>query len=103
MYGKIDVKSDSLLCHHNLWSNLKVLQEGVEYWMSWNYNSKSWNMFPLKWTQMYVCTFEEFILVDEITLLYKYEVIWNGNYTGIYTNIWIAWEELLDVMISIRC
>ena len=27
-----------------------------------------------------------------------HEVIWNGNYTGIYTNVWIARESLLDVM-----
>ena len=33
---------------------------------------------------MYVCTLEEFIVVS---LLYKYEVIWHGNYIGIYTNI----------------
>ena len=28
----------------------------------------------MKQTQMYVCTFEEFILVDVVTLLYKLEV-----------------------------
>ena len=39
-------------------------------------------------------------LVDIVTLLYKYKVIWNGNYTGIYTNIWIAWEELSDAIIT---
>ena len=32
-----------------------------------------------------LCTFEEFILVDLDTLLYKVEVIWNGKYTGFYT------------------
>ena len=26
-----------------------------------------------------------FILVDMDTLLYKVEMIWNGNYTGFYT------------------
>ena len=35
---------------------------------------------------MYVCKLEEFI-VD--LLLYKYEVIGNGNWTSIYKNIWI--------------
>ena len=34
--------------------------------------------------RMYI---EEFILVDLDTLLHKVEVIWNGNYTGIYTII----------------
>ena len=39
----------------------------------------------MKQMQMYICTFEEFILVDLDTLLYKVEVIWNGKYTGFYT------------------
>ena len=30
--------------------------------------------FQMKQTQMYVCTLEEFILVDVVTLLYKDEV-----------------------------
>ena len=46
---------------------------------------------------MYVCTLEEFIVVS---LLYKYEVIRNRNYTGIYTHVWIAWEELSDVIMK---
>ena len=29
----------------------------------------------MKQRQMYVCTLEEFILVDVVTLLYNYEVI----------------------------
>ena len=32
--------------------------------------------FRMKQTQMYVCTLEEFILVDVVTLLYKLEVNW---------------------------
>ena len=41
----------------------------------------------MKQTQMYVCTLEEFILVDLDTLLHKFEVIYIGNYTGFYTII----------------
>ena len=41
----------------------------------------------MKQTQMYVCTLVEFILVDLDTLLQKVEVIYIGNYTGIYTII----------------
>ena len=47
----------------------------------------------MKQAQMYVCTLEEFILVNVATLLYKDEVIWHGNYTDIYTNVWIDWIE----------
>ena len=36
-------------------------------------------------TQMYICTLEEFILVDLDTLLYKVGLVYIGNYTGIYT------------------
>ena len=39
----------------------------------------------MKQTQMFVCTLEEFILVDLDTLLPKCEVIYIGNYAGIYT------------------
>ena len=42
-------------------------------------------MFQIKQIQMYVCTLEEFILVDLYALLYKVEVISIGKYTGIYT------------------
>ena len=38
----------------------------------------------MKQTQMYLCTLEDFILVDPDTLLHKVEVIYIGNYTGIY-------------------
>ena len=40
---------------------------------------------------MYVCTLEEFILVDVVTLLYmeEVEVIWHGNHSSIYTNVTI--------------
>ena len=41
----------------------------------------------MKQTWMYICTLEEFILVDVVTLLHKLEMIYNGNYTGIYRNI----------------
>ena len=41
----------------------------------------------MKQTQMYVCRLEEFILVEAFCLLYKLEVISNGNSTGIYTNV----------------
>ena len=41
----------------------------------------------MKQTQMYVCTFEGFILVDVVTLLCVDEVkIWIGILTGLYTN-----------------
>ena len=33
----------------------------------------------MKQTQMYVCTLEEFILVDVVTLLYMDEVNMHGN------------------------
>ena len=42
--------------------------------------------FQMKQTQMYICTLEEFILVDVVTLLYMDEVIWNGNHSSLYTN-----------------
>ena len=45
-------------------------------------------MFGMKQTQKYVCTLEEFISSSS-SLLYKDELIWKGNYTYIYTNIWI--------------
>ena len=34
---------------------------------------------------MYVCTLEEFILVDLDTLLHKLKMKMHGKYTGIYT------------------
>ena len=39
----------------------------------------------MKQTLMYACTLEEFILVEEVTLLYKLKMISIGNYIGIYT------------------
>ena len=43
--------------------------------------------FRMKQTQMYICTLEEFILVDVVTFLYKDEVkIWIEILTGLYTN-----------------
>ena len=89
--------------------------------------------YVIKQTQMYICTLEEFILVDVeafvwipmsfpcqitsylhsnaststrinyssvymyITLLCKYdkyEVIWHGNYMGVYTNVWIYLRDM---------
>ena len=40
----------------------------------------------MKQTQVYVCTLEEFIS-SRVSLLYMDELVWNGNYTGIYTII----------------
>ena len=45
---------------------------------------------------MYV-HFVEFILVDVVTLLYKDEVIWNGNHSSLYTNATIDMRRLSDV------
>ena len=43
--------------------------------------------FQMKQTQMYVCTLEEFILVDVVTLLYMDELkIWIEILIGLYTN-----------------
>ena len=39
----------------------------------------------MKQTQMYVCTLEEFILVDVVTLLYKLELNMHWKNTGLYT------------------
>ena len=75
-----------------VWKVSCCIKHDVEYW-----TCSHWNK------HRYVCTLEELTLVDAITLLYKYKVIWNGNYTGIYTNFWIAWEEHLDVTIWIWC
>ena len=50
-------------------------------------NSKNWMIgcVTVKQTQMYVCTLEEeCILVNTNSLLYKLELVWQGNYTGIY-------------------
>ena len=42
--------------------------------------------FRMKQTQMYICTLEEFILVDVVTLLYMDEVVRYGNHSSLYTN-----------------
>ena len=46
-------------------------------------------------TQVYVCMLDEFI-VD--SLLYKLEVIRNGNYTGIYTKVWIDIRHVRNLL-----
>ena len=51
----------------------------VEYWTCCT--GFEWN----KHRCMYV-HIVEFILVDVVTLLYKDEVIWNGNHSSLYTN-----------------
>ena len=33
-----------------------------------------------------------------ITLLYKDELTWYGNYTGIYTNVWIDWMDMRIIL-----
>ena len=66
--------------------------------------------FRMKQTQMHVCTLEECILVDVVSLLYKYEVNWlNGIYIGIYltgkrmefTQVY-TWQER-EVRITFNC
>ena len=39
----------------------------------------------MKQTKMYVCTLEEFILVDVVTLLYKLELNSIGKCSSLYT------------------
>ena len=60
----------------------------------------------MKQTQMYICTLEEFILVDVVRLLYKLEVkIWIGILTGLYTLATIGRERmrlLSDVQLTLR-
>ena len=51
-------------------------------------------------TQMYICTLVEFILVDLDTLPHKAEVIYIGNYTGIYTIATIDVRKVIDLLIS---
>ena len=41
-------------------------------------------MFQMKHTQMYVCTLEEFVLVDVVTLLYKYELTYGLEITLVF-------------------
>ena len=48
----------------------------------------------MKQTHMYVCTLEEFILVDVVTLLYKLELkMLIGIFIGLYTIATIARER----------
>ena len=54
----------------------------VEYWIRFEWNKHR-------------CTdvhYEEFILVDVVLLLYKWNEILNGIYIGLYANIWIDWR-----------
>ena len=64
-------------------------------------------MFRMKQTQMYICTLEEFILVDVVTLLYKWNEILNGIYIGLQWQIqgWMsqACTPLLPKVFSISC
>ena len=56
---------------------------------------------------MYVCTLEEFILVDVVTLLYMDEVELDKHWknAGLYTlatKEWDMWELLLDVQLTLE-
>ena len=56
---------------------------------------------------MYVCTLEEFILVDVVTLLYMDELELNKHWknAGLYTlatKEWDMWELLLDVQLTLE-
>ena len=56
-------------------------------------------------TKMYVCTFEEFILVDVVTLLYKLELNMHWKCCSLYTlatKEWDMWELLLDVQLTLE-
>ena len=53
-----------------------------------------WILDSFEWNK-HRCTYvhyEEFILVDVVTLLYKWNEILNGIYIGLYTNAWIDWR-----------
>ena len=59
----------------------------------------------MKQTKMYVCTFDEFILVDVVTLLYMDEVNKHWKNAGLYTlatKEWEMWELLLGVNWQVR-
>ena len=61
----------------------------------------------MKQTKMYVCTLEEFILVDVVTLLYMDEVELNKHWknAGLYTlatKEWDMWKLLLDVQLTLE-
>ena len=62
-----------------MFSALKVKdsKRGVEYWIGLTKPCVEMDVlywFRMKQTQMYVCTLEEFILVDVVTLLYMDEL-----------------------------
>ena len=54
----------------------------------------------MKQTQMYVCTLEEFVLVDVVTLLYKFEVNYYVENTLVFiqSHQWKRKDE-----IALRC
>ena len=56
-------------------------QNGVAFWVT----NPCRNTRKVKQTKMYVCTLEEFILVDLDTLLCKLEVICIGKCCSLYT------------------
>ena len=59
----------------------------------------------MKQTRMYVCTLEEFILVDVVTLLYMDEVDMHWKNAGLYTlatKDWEMWELLLGANWQVR-
>ena len=49
----------------------------------------------MKLTQMYVCTLEEFILVDIVTLLYKDEVRYGMEITQVFIQMHEWTREVL--------
>ena len=49
---------------------------------------------------MYRCALEEFINLEVHLVVLYTGMIWNGNYTGIYTNVWIARDCM---RITLRC
>ena len=56
----------------------------------------------MKQTQMYVCTLEEFILVDVVTLLYMDEVNKHWKCCSLYTLATIEEKGLRYVRIALR-
>ena len=71
---------------------------GLVYGWCWILDSFKWN----KQRRMYA-HLKNLFLVDVVILLYKYEVIWHGNYTGIYTSIWIDLRRTLRYHIRQKC
>ena len=56
----------------------------------------------MKQTRMYVCTLEEFILVDVVTLLYMDEVNMHWKCCSLYTLATIEENGLRHVRIALR-